>query len=299
MLQRFQAVEPHMGTLVGITLYARDVDTARKGFTRAFARVHELDAKLSDYQPDSELNQACRAAAQKPVPVTEDLYRVLEAARQIARDTDGAFDVTVGPLTQLWRQTRKTKKLPTPEVLKAAQRRCGYRKITLNPHNKTLQLSEPNMQLDLGGIAKGFIADEARLTLAQNGFPIAMIAASGDLALGDPPPGTDGWQIALLAGPTHVSLRNCSASTAGDTEQFVEIEGHRYSHILDPRTGLGLTSDIIVSVIAKSGLRADGLDTAIAVLGPEKGLEYLNRQPDATGVIEINGTPIRSKRFPI
>jgi len=162
-----------MGSITRITIYARD-DSA---IPATFARIKELDDKLSDYKPDSELNRVCRTAHERPVRVSDDLFRVLEAAQQIAYDTDGAFDVTVGPLTHLWRQ----RKLPTPEAMS----RVGYRNLVLDSKNRTVFLKLAGMQLDLGGIAKGFAADEALAVLRARGVPRALVAVSGDLAIGD------------------------------------------------------------------------------------------------------------------
>jgi thiamine biosynthesis lipoprotein len=265
-LQRFEAAEPHMGSVTRITIYARD-DSA---IPAAFARIKELDEKLSDYKPDSELKRVCRTAHERPVRVSDDLFRVLEAAQHISRDTDGAFDVTIGPVTHLWRQ----RKLPTPE----AMRRVGFRNLVLDPKERTVFLKLAGMQLDLGGIAKGFAADEALAVLQSRGVSIALVAVSGDLAIGDPPPGKEGWTIKLEPADRQLTLRNVAVSTSGDSEQSIEINGVHYSHIIDPQTGLGLTSHIAATVIAPRGLLADPLATAVSVLGKTKGTAYAHRR---------------------
>ena len=249
-LQRFEAAEPHMGSITRITIYARD-DSA---IPAAFARIKELDEKLSDYKPDSELNRVCRTAHDRPVKVSDDLFRVLEAAQQIAYDTDGAFDVTVGPLTQLWRQ----RKLPTPEAMS----RVGYRNLVLDSKNRTVFLKLSGMQLDLGGIAKGFAADEALAVLRTRGVPIALVAVSGDLAIGDPPPGKEGWTVRVGVTGDFV-LHNVAVSTSGGTEQNWSLSDRVYSHILDPKTGLGGSPGSLVSVIAPTGMLADPLTKVV------------------------------------
>ncbi len=194
--------------------------------------------------------------------VSDDLYRVLEAAQQISAETDGAFDVTIGPVTHLWRQ----RKLPDAETLS----RVGYRNLVLNPNHRTVFLKIAGMQLDLGGIAKGFAADEALAVLHARGVPIALVAVSGDLAIGDAPPGKEGWTIKLEPADRQLILRNVAVSTSGDSEQSVVINGVRYSHIFDPRTGRGVVHHQAISVIAQRGLIADPLATAFNVVGCDR-----------------------------
>jgi thiamine biosynthesis lipoprotein len=265
-LERFEAAEPHMGSVTRITIYARDASA----IPAAFARVKELDEELSDYKPDSELNRVCRTAHERPVRVSEDLFRVLEAAQQIASDTDGAFDVTIGPVTHLWRKG----KFPDAEAMS----RVGYRNLVLDRQKGTAFLKLAGMQLDLGGIAKGYAADEALAVLRARGVPRALVAVSGDLAIGDAPPGKEGWAVRLEPSEQVMTLHNVAVSTSGDSEQFLERDGVRYSHVIDPRTGLGLTSRIAVSVTAPAGLLADPLATAVCVLGPEQGAAYAKRR---------------------
>ena len=283
-LERFEAVEPHMGSMVRIVVNAKDQAQARQAFQAAFARVGELDGTLSDFKPESELNRLCAA---RSMVVSRDLFRVLEASQRLAAESDGAFDITIGPLIRLWREVRKTRVLPDPSVVEAVRARTGWRKLTLNPATRRATLAAPDMQLDVGGIAKGYIADEALAVLKQHGIHSALVAASGDIVVSDPPPGKGGWEVTveLLGGTRDIRLRNAAVSTAGDTEQFVEINGTRHSHIIDPKTGMALTHRIAVSVIASTGLEADGLDTTISVLGAARGVALMKRHPKAKAFI--------------
>jgi thiamine biosynthesis lipoprotein len=247
-----------MGTLVRITIYSSNESPIRA----AFDRIVELDEKLSDYKPDSELNRLCRTVS-KPVKVTEDLFRVLEASEKLSRLTDGAFDVTIGPVTHLWRVGK------TPDAETMA--RVGWRNLVLNKKHRTAELKLAGMQLDLGAIAKGFAADEALKTLRGLGVKRALIAIGGDIVAGDPPPGARGWRVGLEPAGGEVLLRNGAVSTSGDTEQFHEIGGVRYSHIIDPKTGLGLTSAMAVTVVARRGLDADPIATTVSVMGEDRG----------------------------
>jgi thiamine biosynthesis lipoprotein len=279
--RRFVFRQPHMGTEFHIVLYTSDEATARRASDRAFARVAELNAILSDYDPDSELMRLCAQAGGPPVPVGDDLFRVLERALAIAERSGGAFDPTIGPVGRLWRRARRTHRLPDPDDLRRAMERVGYRKVRLDSERRTVQLLMPGMKLDLGGIAKGYAADEALDVLRREGVARAMVAAAGDITAGDPPPGADGWRVAVAAlkapgervGPSPTLLMAGRAvSTSGDAEQFVEIDSVRYSHILDPHTGIGVRGRSSATVVAPDGTTADVLATTLSVLGPERGM---------------------------
>lgn len=256
--ERFEAVEPHMGTLVRITIYSKDASAMQA----AFRRIAELDDELSDYKPESELNRLCRTH-DRVVQVSKDLFRVLEASQKLSRLTGGAFDVTIGPVTHLWR-LGKTPDAPT-------MARVGWRNLVLDKKHRTAELKLAGMQLDLGAIAKGYAADEALRILQELGVKKALIAVSGDIAAGEAPPGTKGWRVGLEPAGGEILLRNGAVSTSGDTEQFRRIDGVRYSHIIDPKTGLGLTSPIAVTVVARRGLEADPIATAVSVMGEARG----------------------------
>jgi thiamine biosynthesis lipoprotein len=273
-LQPFEAVEPHMGTLFRIKLYAADEQQARSAFRAAFDRIHDLDAILSDYKPDSELNRI----SQSPTRVSEDLFRVLTASQKLAEETGGAFDVTLGPVIRLWREARKLNRLPDTEALREAGSRCGYRKLHLDAASRTAALDQPGMQLDVGGIAKGYAADEALVALKHLGIRSALVAASGDLAFSDPPPGQRGWKIGVGSSDRVLELSNAAVSTSGDAAQHLDANGKRYSHIIDPATHMGLTTGITVTIVALRGIDADGISTAVSLLGPERGKKFLEKQ---------------------
>jgi FAD:protein FMN transferase len=296
-LARYESVEPHMGTLVKITVYARDEDAARAAFKAGFGRIRELDDTLSDYKPGSELNRVTAAAVGKAVPVSRDLFTVLVASQELAAASDGAFDVTQGPVIRVWREARRTKQVPDDAALRAAAARGGFRKLHLDAARRTVLLDDERMALDVGGIAKGYAASEALDAIGRTGVRSALVAVSGDLAFSDAPPDAGGWRISLhdvggeAAGvPAIAELSNAAVSTAGKNEQHLDAGGRRYSHIIDPRSGMGLTEDLTVTVIARNGLAADGLDTAISVLGIEKGLALIDARADAVALI-VRRTP--------
>ncbi len=265
-----------MGTLVHIEVYAASADQAKAAFRAAFDRIAELDGILSDYRPDSELNRLPRHPG-------ADLFRVLEAAQQLAGDSGGAFDVTLGPVTRLWREARRQHRLPDPASLREALSHTGYRKLHLDPEARTLTLDDPAMQLDLGGIAKGYAADEALAVLTRLGIRSALVAVSGDLAFSNPPPGRTGWRID--AGGRLLELANAAVSTSGDAEQHLDAGGRRYSHVIDPATGMGLTGSMTVTVVAPHGIVADGLATAVEVLGEGRGMALVRARTGVTAIL--------------
>jgi thiamine biosynthesis lipoprotein len=279
-LERFEFEQPQMGVPFRMVLYAPDETLAKRAAAAAFARVKELNAVMSDYETDSELSELSRSAGQgKAVKVSADLWNVLARAQRLARQTDGAFDVTVGPYVSLWRRARRVGQLPEAEALKQARAAVGFHSVVLNRGKRTAQLQAPGMKLDLGGIAKGYAVDEGLKVLRTHGVRRALVAGSGDIAVGEPPPGKTGWRIAIArldstesTAERHVLLRNAAISTSGDAAQRLEINGKRYSHIVDPRTGIGLTDHSLVTVIGGDCTTTDSLATAVSVLGPEKGL---------------------------
>jgi thiamine biosynthesis lipoprotein len=270
----YERIEPLMGTLFRVALYAESEQQATAGFDAAFARGRELDARLSDYKPDSELNSLGTQAKS----VSLDLYKLLKQSTEIAQVTNGAFDITLGPVIRLWREARKQHRLPPREAIEQASARAGYRKLILDPTHRTARLAQAGMQLDLGGIAKGYAAQQMLLTLKARGIAKALVAASGDISAGEPPPGQPGWRIGLDWSNQVLSLRNESVSTSGDREQFIEIEGVRYSHIVDPKTGLGLPNSHPVTVIAGDGALADALATALSIQQLDQAIQ--SRYPE-------------------
>ena len=216
--ERYEFDSKHMGTTVRVVLYAADRPAAEHAAKRAFARIAEVEQALSDYKPDSELMRLCKANDAdpgKPRPVGEDLFLVFAAAQSLARQTDGAFDATVGPLVRLWRTARRTQQLPDPADLAAAKALVGYRKVTVDGQAKTVTLAAAGMRPDFGGIGKGYAADRALAVLKRLGATRALVAVAGDIACGDPPPGKPGWAVDVA--PLAVGL-------AGDLGDFADVE---------------------------------------------------------------------------
>ena len=285
-----------MGAPIKVLLYAPDETAANAAAKAAFERIAELDSILSDYKPDSELNRLSRSAGQQVIiPLGDDLWTVLAAAADLSGRSGGAFDVTVGPLVRLWRRARRSGQMPSADALAAAREAVGYEHLRLDPKNRTAELLKPGMRLDLGGIAMGYAVDEGLAMLRAHGVTRALIDASGDIGVSDAPPDSPGWRIGIAPldwadGPPsrYLTLTNAAVTTSGDAFQHVEIDGQRYSHIVDPKTGLGLTDRSSVIVIAADCMSADSLATAVSVLGPEAGLALIEQTPHAAALIIRN-----------
>jgi thiamine biosynthesis lipoprotein len=296
-----------MGTLVRITIFTASEQEAKDAFRAGFDRMRDLDRILSDYQPDSELNRITRTAPGDAVAVSADLFTVLSAAQELAEATGGAFDITQGPVVRLWREARKGARLPDRGALAEAAGRSGFRKLRLDRARRTVAFDTAGMALDAGAIGKGYAASEALEVLSARGLRSALVAVSGDLAFSGAPPGQRGWRIrvhaldpAVARVPAVLELTDAAVSTSGSSEQHLDAGGRRYSHIIDPASGMGLVDDLTVTVIARHGLDADGLDTAVSVLGAERGLALIESRSAAVLIVERTpaGATVRtSSRF--
>ncbi|MCB1063216.1 MAG: FAD:protein FMN transferase [Verrucomicrobiae bacterium] len=309
--------EGHMGTEFTLRVWAgpEELVAAKAAVAEAFARIEALEMVFSDYEVDSEIVRLTTHPPGEAVPISSDLFAMLVKTQTLSEETGGAFDVTVGPMVRLWRQARKNHRLPTAERIAEARERSGWQKLRLDRETPAVILDAKFMQLDFGGIAKGFAADEAMKILKQHGFARSLVAASGDIVVGDPPPDHDAWRIGIrsldvvmandpdkpLTGS--VPLIQGAISTSGDTQQAVNIDGVRYSHIVDTKTALGLTHRIAVTVIGPDATTTDSYATTVSVLGKERGLAFIESKPgveclileaDDAGTI----TETRSSRFP-
>ena len=280
--------EPHMGTEFTIRVWAEEgqVEDLTLLTRKAFARVAELNQALSDYLPESELNEFAKAPSGQPIPVSEDLFTLFVKSGKLTEETGGAFDITAGPLIRLWRIGRKNQALPTPEQIASAKARTGFHHLELDAANRTILKKIDGMLFDLGAIAKGYAADAALAILKEGGFPQSLVAASGDIAVGEAPPGEDGWRIGIetlevghaAKDLETVTLVNQAISTSGDTRRYLEIDGVRYSHIVSTKTGLGLTDRIGASVIGPDATTTDSYATAVVLLGTKEGLQFIENQ---------------------
>lgn len=290
-LQRFAFEKAEMGLPFRITLYAPDEKTAKAAADAAFERIAQLNSVLSDYDPDSEISRLSRTH-DREVAVTTDLWNVLERAQSMSERSDGAFDVTVGPLVNLWRRARRKKELPSKELIEEMRARVGWKSLELKSETRSAKLLKLEMRLDCGSIGKAYAVDAALKVLRDRGITRALVGGSGDMAASDPPPGQEGWKIE--AAPLDVPgapksevvlLKNSAIATSGDLFQHVEIDGVRYSHIVNPHTGLGLTDHSLVTILAPDCATANSLSTTVSVLGPERGMKLIEDTPGVAGRI--------------
>jgi len=291
-LNRYEYALPRMGTEFRIVLYHTDSLSAQKAAMAAFDRVEDLEDIFSDYRERSEVNRLCQVAVGKPWNTSPELFFVLETSLAYSRLSGGAFDVTIGPVVQLWRQARKSKHLPDPSELEQARHRIGYSNIVLNPADHTAMLKLAAMKIDFGAIAKGYAADQALELLKSRGITRALVAGGGDIAVGAPPPDSPGWAIEILkpeAGSAgnqgFLTLHDSGVATSGDIFQFVEIDGRHYSHIINPFTGVAVTDAPSATVVALNGMTADAFATTLCVLAPADGLKLIESVPGASAMM--------------
>ncbi len=268
-LARFEFAEPHMGTTIRLVLYAPDQGTASRWAEHSFSTFQRLDSLFSDYRADSEISAlAASAGSGGAMPVSAELIEVLTLAQDWNARTEGAFDVTVGSMTQLWRWAIRRGELPDEGRLQGAREQVDASALRLDLTAGTASLALSGMSLDLGGIAKGYTAQRVLDALREGGIVHAMIDAGGDLVLGAAPPGEPGWRVEFPDGQIHY-LADLAVAASGDRYQYLDVGGVRYSHILDPMTGLGIQDAPTVVVVAADGATADVLASALTVLAAD------------------------------
>jgi len=274
-LQRYSFTEAKMGSPLTIILYCQDSIRANSLSKQCFQLVDHYVDIYSDYIDSSELNRLCATAgkAEEPTVVSPELYAILWDSKSAFQQSEGTFDITLGPVTRLWRKARKEKEFPSDSLVKARLALTGFTKMQFDTVRKSILLLQHDMQLDLGGIAQGYIAQKLIDLLKQEGISTALVNVSGDIVAIGAPPGTNGWTLGINMPesesellPKHVLIKDMAITTSGDVYQFLEHNGKRYSHIVNPATGYGITSQRNVTVIAADGTLADWLTKACSIL---------------------------------
>lgn len=268
---RLEFSHPQMGTEFRVILISQDSVKAAEAVEEAFLWLDSLNQQLSDYLPDSELSLVMRRSGSNMLlPVSSELLEILTEGYLIAEASGGAFDPTIGPLSQVWRRAFQRDEFPEFERVAEARLRVDYQSLILVPDSQGIKLLLNDMQLDLGGIAKGYAAEKLVNRLISKGFPHVLVDAGGDISMGYPPPGKPGWKILPLWPDEELEpiyLSNTAIATSGDAYQFLEWEGERYSHIIDPRNGYGISRQRLVTVQTSSGTHADAIASLVSVLG--------------------------------
>jgi thiamine biosynthesis lipoprotein ApbE len=301
-LKLFKKAALSMGTLFEITAYVSDKYKAEKAFSDVFKELNRLDYLMSNYKDDSELSKINKNAASEPTDCDKELAYILEQSLQYSDITDGAFDITIGPLMKKWGFFKKQGQIPDKGEIESILQSVSYKNINIeetvkksllkNPATaKTVFFKNTGTEIDLGGIGKGYAVDKATRVLKQNGINAALINFAGNIYTYGTPPGKNSWVIGLqhprrsegLLGT--FEIKNKAVSTSGDYEKFFTINGKRYSHIIDPRTGNPVKGIVSVTIVTDSATRADALSTGVFVLGLEKGMNLVEKLSDVEGII--------------
>lgn len=292
-----------MGTFSRIIVVAKDIETARNCIKEAFAEIDNVNELMSDYKDDSEIGIVNKNAAEKPVPVGESTFEVLQRSIEFSKLTDGEFDITVGPSVDLFRAAKKSHIAPTQEQIDKAKSKVGYEKLIIDKTDRTVQFTIEGMRLDLGGIAKGYAIDKAIESMKTNGAIGAMVDIGGDIRCFGVPANRKKYWLIGLQNPNlnmdssanlvlKIKIAEGAIATSGDYQQFVIIEGKKYSHIIDRRTGSGAEGLSSVTIIADNATDADALATAVSAMGAEKGLALIEKLPNTEAILVPSGDEI-------
>jgi len=285
---RYEASHDSMGTLFTIVAYGRDARFLAEVVNQAFDEIDSLDAQMSNYKPASELSRINRDAAREAVLVEPKLFQLIADSIRGSEEMGGAFDITVGPLMKTWGFFRGQGRVPTAQELSRVMKHVGYQHVQLDPEKRTIRFDVAGLELDLGGIAKGYAVDRAADILRSNGVTIALVSSgtSSIYALGAPP-GERAWRV-TLRDPFHAHkagdvayLKNYSFSASGNYERFFTLGGKTYSHIMDPRTGRPVENVLSTAVLAPRGVESDIL-SKFYVLGVEGTRRYLATHPQVS-----------------
>jgi thiamine biosynthesis lipoprotein len=283
----------HMGTLVSITAVGRTQEEANAAITAGFQEVKRLEQLLSTWISDSELSQVNAAAGRSAVRVSLETMVLVRKSIQVAEMTEGAFNIAIGPAVDAWNISAEPR-LPAAEELAALKPLIDLQHVHTDVWERTIYLEKPGMRVDVGGIGKGYAADQAVLVMKKAGAMAGVVALSGDIkTFGRLPDGSKfpvGIRHPRKEGEilAEIELQDEAISTAGDYERFFEKEGIQYHHILDPHTLQPARGCQSVTVIAQEGIWADGLDTGIFVLGPERGMELVEHLDNVEAIIVDN-----------
>jgi thiamine biosynthesis lipoprotein len=282
---RYSFEKGMMGSPFKLVFYAKNDSIANVAAQAAFKRIEKLNEQLSDYRDGSEINLlSAQSGSGKWVHVSDELFNILAISQDISQKTDGAFDATLGPVVQMWRHATRKGIFPADSAIRDAMSRTGYKKLKLDAKRKKVLLTQKGMRLDIGGLGKGFAAEEAVKVLRSFDIKSIMMDAGGKIVLTNPPPGTKGWNITISNGSDSLKtmpLSHVALATSGPTYRYMEYNGIRYSHIVDPKTGIGLLFHVRTTVISPDGTVADALATAFSVAGIEKSKQMIKQFPES------------------
>jgi FAD:protein FMN transferase len=279
-----------MGTAVRVDVYGGTLNDRTAAANEALDAIAEVDRLMSDYRSDSELTHINGTAADRPVEVSDPMLAVLQAGERVSRASNGAFDVTVGPLVRLWGFKDKRPHVPSSEELDRIRGLIGFHNVAIDASAHTVRFLQPGVQIDLGGIAKGFAVEVAAGSLRRRGLN-GVIDAGGNQFMVGVPPGKQAWTIGI-ADPDQkdqligaLDVNGGAVSTSSDASNFLTANGRTYGHLLDPRSLQPSTASLSVTIISPDGTLSDALSKAVYVLGPHDGLALLESFPDTAGLV--------------
>jgi thiamine biosynthesis lipoprotein len=279
-----------MGTIVGVTVYGNDEARAQAALEAAYVEIDRIEKLMSRYSENSEVSRLNKTGL-TPFKTSDELFMVIGESLKYSDMTEGAFDITVGPLMKVFRASLEKEKIPDENAVAKAASRVGFRKISLDSSAKTVTFESDGMEIDLGAIAKGYAADRAAAALKAVGAQSAIIDAGGDVLCIGSKPAEKPWTVALRnpRDPEDfllkLAVKDLAVTTSGDYEQYFESNGNRFMHIMDPRTGKSATGCISATVIARTAMQADALSTSICVLGPADGIKLIEGIDDVEALI--------------
>lgn len=280
-----------MGSTFELTVVANNEDIGYINLQEAIAEIKRIENLISSWDPDSETSEINRNAGVKPVKVSLELYKLIERSIQISEITNGAFDITIAAMEEVWKFDGSMTTFPTPEQISSAVSKVGYKKIALNKAENTVFLKEKGMKIGFGAIGKGYAADKVRELLVSKQVPAGMINASGDITTWGTKATGEKWLIGVdhprRNGKifTWLPLIESSVSITGNPDRYVSFNGKKYTHYIDPESGYPTTGISKVTVLAKRAELCDALATAVYILGKEKGISLINQLGDTEVII--------------
>ena len=296
---------PCMGTIFKVSVHSEKSRNKVEDIVQgSFKIADEMDDRFSDYSAESEVSKFNKQESHIPFKISSELLELLTISQSLYHKTSASFEPAAGALTQLWRLSRKTKRLPDQKTLSLAIKASSFASLIIDRKNKTLTKKDHLTRLDFGGIAKGYTADKMLNYLQEHDLKSCSISAGGDVIVGNPPPGRLYWIIRINpfgdsnSETMRVKLSNAAVSTSGNVEQFIQIGGKKYSHIVNPKNGLGLTTNHAAVVISNKGSMSDALATSISILG-KSGLKILDHFPNTeAAIIDLNDNKVtKSSNF--
>ena len=293
-----------MGSRFKITLVDVDSISVEKNINKAIDEMIRIENLISDWKPTSQISQVNQNAGIKPIKVDQEVFELTERAIEYSKISNGAFDISFAAMDKIWKFDGSMEEIPSQELIQLAIKNIGYQHIILDKINSTIFLEKKGMKIGFGSIGKGYAADKAKEVMQNLDIKAGIIDASGDMSTWGTQPNGNPWKIGIN-NPFRrdryaaiLSLKNAAVTTSGDYEKYVLIDGKRYSHIINPKTGFPSTGLTGVTVIGPNAEMCNAFSTTLMVLGKKKGIQLINQYPNYGAlIITDNGKIIKSKNY--